>query len=112
VDNIPKCVNKIQHFFNLSKETSEVCRDRGEEGRREGVYQGISLLLPLCAEFFCKCSPMIQRLVTPIRSSAPRHLKSLIHRRTEHHKEQKAEFEYVSIDLHCRLSYPDTLVLQ
>ncbi|KAJ7813815.1 hypothetical protein B0H14DRAFT_3477591 [Mycena olivaceomarginata] len=69
VDNIPKCVNKIQHFFNLSKETSEVCRDRREE---EGAK-----------------APMIQRLVTPIRSSAPRHLKSLIHRRTEHHKEQK-----------------------
>ncbi|KAJ7860669.1 hypothetical protein B0H14DRAFT_2350516, partial [Mycena olivaceomarginata] len=99
----PKCVNKIQHFFNLSKETSESMSRSPRRKAQRRVPRHLSSFATV---------PMIQHLVTPIRSSAPRHLKSLIHRRTEHHKEQKAEFEYVSIDLHCRLSYPDTLVLQ
>ncbi|KAJ7793471.1 40S ribosomal protein S6 [Mycena olivaceomarginata] len=38
-------------------------------------------------------APKIQRLVTPIRLQRRRHLRSLIRRRTEHQKEQKAEFD-------------------
>ncbi|KAJ7821815.1 40s ribosomal protein s6-b [Mycena olivaceomarginata] len=72
-DVLPKRVNKIQRPFNLSKE-DVAAGDHREEGGREAV-------------------PKIQRPVAPIRLQCPRHLKSLIRRRTEHQKEQKAEFE-------------------
>ncbi|KAJ7898249.1 hypothetical protein B0H14DRAFT_3424602 [Mycena olivaceomarginata] len=38
-------------------------------------------------------APKIQRSVTPIHLQHPHHLKSLIRRRSEHQKEQKAEFD-------------------
>ncbi|KAJ7709110.1 hypothetical protein B0H14DRAFT_2220306, partial [Mycena olivaceomarginata] len=83
-DDVPKRVNNIQCFFNLSKEDVAV-GDHREEGGHEAVYQGMCALL---------CH-YLQDLVpgAPIRLQCPCHLKLLIHRRTEHQKEQKAEFE-------------------
>ncbi|KAJ7359444.1 40s ribosomal protein s6-b [Mycena albidolilacea] len=66
-DVLPKRVNKIQCFFNLSKE------DVGK--------------------YVVRRDPKIQCPVTPIRLQRPRHLKSLVCRRSEHQKEQKAEFD-------------------
>ncbi|KAJ7814594.1 ribosomal protein S6e-domain-containing protein [Mycena olivaceomarginata] len=86
-------VNKIQRFFNLIKEDIT--------GKKEGeaVYQGPQ-------------DPAPGFQVTPIRLQCPRHLKSLIRRRTEHQKEHKAEFEYIfTFDLHFH-SALDALVLQ
>ncbi|KAJ7870937.1 40s ribosomal protein s6-b [Mycena olivaceomarginata] len=80
-DVLPKRMNKIQ-CFNLSKE------DIGK--------------------YVVRRDPKIQRPVTPIRLQHPRHLKSLVCRRSEHQKEQKAEFnsEYVfTFDLHSQVAY-------
>lgn len=41
--------------------------------------------------------PKIQRLVTPIRLQRRRHLRALNRRRFDRQKEQKAEYEYVSM---------------
>ncbi|KAJ7738884.1 ribosomal protein S6e-domain-containing protein [Mycena olivaceomarginata] len=75
-DVLPKRVNKIQRPFNLSKEDVAAGDHQGRRRARSRVP-----------------SPKIQRPVAPIRLQCPRHLKSLIRRRTEHQKEQKAEFE-------------------
>ncbi|KAJ7846480.1 40S ribosomal protein S6 [Mycena olivaceomarginata] len=86
-DVLPKRVNKIQ-CFNLSKE------DVGKYVvRREFTGKEARSRIPRRRAFFYECSPKIQRPVTPIRLQRPRHLKSLVCRRSEHQKEQKAEFD-------------------
>ncbi|KAJ7128222.1 40S ribosomal protein S6 [Mycena crocata] len=78
----PKRATKIKRFFNLSKE-DEVRKyvvRREVTPKKEG------------GKPYTK-APKIQRLVTPMRLQRRRHLKSLIRRRTEHQKEQKAEFD-------------------
>ncbi|KAJ7701874.1 ribosomal protein S6e [Mycena rosella] len=78
----PKRATKIKRFFNLSKEDDvrKYVVRREVTGKKEG------------AKPYTK-APKIQRLVTPMRLQRRRHLRSLIRRRTEHQKEQKAEFD-------------------
>ncbi|KAJ7700547.1 40s ribosomal protein s6-b [Mycena olivaceomarginata] len=74
-DVLPKRMNKIQ-CFNLSKE------DVGKYVvRRE--FAGKEVRSP----------PRSSARSPPIRLQRPRHLKSLVCRRSEHQKEQKAEFD-------------------
>ncbi|KAJ7360796.1 hypothetical protein DFH08DRAFT_931124 [Mycena albidolilacea] len=72
---LPKRVNK-----NLTKE------DIGEYIVRRAIT-GKEGARP------CTKAPKIQRSVTPIRLQHSHHLKSLIRRRSEHQKEQKADFD-------------------
>lgn len=58
------------------------------------MWRGIVLLL-----FITLFSPKIQRLVTPLRLQRRRHLRSLKRRRLERQKEQKTEYECVSLFL-------------
>ncbi|KAJ7173120.1 40s ribosomal protein s6-b, partial [Mycena crocata] len=78
----PKRATKIKRFFNLSKEDDvrKYVVRREVTPKKEG------------GKPYTK-APKIQRLVTPMRLQRRRHLKSLIRRRTEHQKEQKAEFD-------------------
>jgi len=78
----PKRATKIRRFFNLSKDDDvrKYVVRREVTPKKEG------------AKPYTK-APKIQRLVTPIRLQRRRHLRSIIRRRSEHQKEQKAEFD-------------------
>ncbi|KAJ7785162.1 40S ribosomal protein S6 [Mycena maculata] len=87
-DNVPKHATEIKCFFNLGKEDVQKYIVRREVTlKKEGgkLYTKTVFLLS-------RCSPRIQHLVTPI-CLQHRHLGSLVHRRSEHQKEQKAKFE-------------------
>ncbi|KAJ7481750.1 40s ribosomal protein s6-b [Mycena latifolia] len=78
----PKRATKIKRFFNLGKEDDvrKYVVRREVTPKKEG------------GKPYTK-APKIQRLVTPMRLQRRRHLRSLIRRRTEHQKEQKAEYD-------------------
>ncbi|KAG6815133.1 hypothetical protein H0H87_004831, partial [Tephrocybe sp. NHM501043] len=79
----PKRATKIRSFFNLGKE---------DDVWKDVVRRGVKSAKKEDAKPYTK-APKIQRLVTPLRLQRRRHLHSLKHRRIEHQKEQKAEFE-------------------
>ncbi|KAJ7216478.1 40s ribosomal protein s6-b [Mycena pura] len=78
----PKRASKIKRFFNLSKDDDvrKYVVRREVTGKKEG------------AKPYTK-APKIQRPVTPMRLQRRRHLKSLVRRRTDRQKEQKAEYD-------------------
>ncbi|KAK7042262.1 40S ribosomal protein S6 [Favolaschia claudopus] len=82
----PKRATKIKRFFNLNKEDDvrKYVVRREVTPKKEGAK-------PYTKAFSLQSQN--QRLVTPARLQRRRHLKSLVRRRTEHQKEQKAEYD-------------------
>jgi small subunit ribosomal protein S6e len=103
----PKRATKIRKFFNLGKEDNVrkyVVRREVKSMKKEDAkpYTKAYVLsrrppylltdhLTLLSMFFIR--PKIQRLVTPMRLQRRRHLNALKHRRLDHQKEQKAEYD-------------------
>ncbi|GAA5876194.1 hypothetical protein JCM3774_002321 [Rhodotorula dairenensis] len=80
----PKRATKIRRFFNLDKsdDVRKFVIRREVVPKKEG------------AKPYTK-APKIQRLVTPERLQRRRHLRSLVRRKTEAQKAQKAEYEQI-----------------
>ncbi|CAO1616530.1 unnamed protein product [Sympodiomycopsis kandeliae] len=78
----PKRANHIRKFFNLSKQDDvrQFVIRREVTSKKEG------------AKPYTK-APKIQRLITAQRLQRKRHLQSLKKRKTEHQREQKAEYD-------------------
>ena len=105
----PKRASKIRKFFNLGKEDDVrqyvVKREVQSKKNPEKKPTLKACVLPcfiLCLffRFFSDVhyrSPKIQRLVTPVRLQRRRHLRALKRRRIDRQKEQKAEYECVSL---------------
>ncbi|KAG6855384.1 hypothetical protein H0H87_003881 [Tephrocybe sp. NHM501043] len=74
---------KIRSFFTLSKK---------DDVRKYVVRREVKSAKKEDSKPYTK-APRIQCLVTHLRLQCRRHLHSLKRRRTEHHKEQKAEFK-------------------